>query len=199
MNIKKELVKALKGLVGVYFGKVYSNDELKISERVIGGKVEAVNPDGSLAPVEDGDYAMEDGFAFTVKGGMIESIEGQEPVEQSEVTDDTPTSGTTEVEQAEVVEPVEAEPEVDNTDERLTALEEAVAEIKSMLESMNSEKMESAKAIEQFNSTVQELNNNIQTLAKVPVEFSKTNKTPVVEESKQHSMECLASLFAKNK
>ena len=194
MNIKKELISTFKNLLGVYFGKVYSDSELKISDKSVGGKVEQINSDGSLTPVEDGDFVMQDGFSFTVKGGVIESIVGQEKVVEQAVEDDTKPEVETPAEEATETPEQEAEDET-KVDERLTAVEQAVAEIKAMLDSMKMEKMESAKAIETFTATVKELNTNIQTLAKVPVEFSKTNKTASVEESKEEKLFAVARMF----
>lgn len=194
MNIKKELVATFKNLLGVYFGKVYSDSELKISDKSVGGKVEQINSDGTLTPVEDGDYVMQDGFSFTVKGGVIDSIVGQEkPVEQA-VENDTSKEVETPEEEATETPEQEAEDET-KVDERLTALEQTVEEIKTMLDSMKMEKMESIKSIESFSSIVKELNENIQTLAKVPVEFSKVNKTVNVEESKEEKLFQMASMI----
>lgn len=210
MNIKKELIKTIQNLMGVYFGKVYSANELHISDKSVGGKVEAIQADGSLTPVEDGEYVMDNGFAFVVKDGMIESIiteDANEPAsaetpseDKAEVkAADAPVSGdTTDVpveSPAEEAAPEDVSNDVLELEARVTALEEKLTECLSMMESMNMQKAESLAAIEAFNKEVTQLNSNIQTLAKVPVEFSKTNKANVVEESKEEKMMDIARLL----
>lgn len=209
MSIKKELIKALKSLTAIYFGKVYTPDELKVSAKEIGGKVEMIQADGTLAPAPDGEYAMEDGTSFTVKDGVIETLVGQ----------DAPANDMAEVPaevDAAIVDAPEATPESPAEDTspedavdmeaRISALEGSIAELAKKLDecmanmgNMESQKLESAKEIEAFNKTVQELNTNIQTLAKVPVEFSKTNKKVVVEETKQDQLFELAKLIGRVK
>lgn len=196
MDIKKEFIKSFKTLLGLYFEKVYTDSEVKISDKSIGSKVEMIGADGSLSDAPDGDYVMDNGFSFTVKNGMIESIVGEEPVEAKEdKPEDTPTSGSTEEVKAEEVvveeEPVEEEPTEEAPDEmdmRVKALEDKVAELVDMIAGMAEQKMEADKTIEAFTAEVKSLNNNIQTLAKVPVEFSKTNTKKVVEESKEEQL-----------
>lgn len=95
MNIKNELVKSLKNLVSAYFGQVYTDSQIKVSDKVVGGSVEMIAADGTLSPAPDGDYAMESGFSFTVKDGKIVSIVGQEDVVE-DMTAPTPTPVVTE-------------------------------------------------------------------------------------------------------
>lgn len=195
MDIKKEFIKSFKTLLGLYFEKVYTDSEVKISDKSIGSKVEMIGADGSLSDAPDGDYVMDNGFSFTVKGGMIESIVGEEaPVEAATDSTDA-TSGdtaTTEVETpAEDAAPEEEPTEEEAPDEmdmRVKALEDKVAELVDMIAGMAEQKMEADKTIEAFTAEVKSLNNNIQTLAKVPVEFSKTNTKKVVEESKEEQL-----------
>jgi outer membrane murein-binding lipoprotein Lpp len=204
MNIKKELVNTLKNLVGLYFGKVYSDSELKISNKDVGGKVEFILPDGELAPATDGEYTMDNGFSFTVKDGVIDSIMGEAPAEQA--------METTEVEAAveapiapEVEDPAEeAAPAEDVAQEdpamvelssRVDGLEAKLNELLSKMEGMAKQGEASLAAIETFNAEVRQLNSNIQTLAKVPVEFTKTNKTQVVEESKEEKLSDIARII----
>ncbi len=209
MNIKKEIVRTLQSLVGIYFGKTYSKDELNISDKSVGGKVEIVTADGTLAPAEDGDYAMEDGFAFTVKDGMIESIVGQDAPaeEEAPAEEDKPVEEAAEipaeapVEEA-PAEEVEAPAEEVAEDTAVADLQTAVADLTAKvdacmkaLESMNMEKQNNTEAIEKFTKEVAELNNNIQTLAKVPVNFSKTNTSKFVEESKEEKLLSIAQMI----
>lgn len=207
MSIKKQLIQTLQNLVGVYFGKVYSDSELKVSAKEVGGKVEKVAADGSLEPAEDGDYVMTDGFSFTVKDGQIVSIVGQEeqPVEEvaaeetpaedlSEVQVEVPAEESSDETPAEDL--PESNPEMDAMKQQVAKMEERLSAIEEMLNQMMMQKESDNQAIEQFNKTVAELNDNIKTLAKVPVEFSKTNKTPKAEEVKQDKMIELANIFS---
>ena len=72
-QLKKELLKALKTLK-LEGDKVYDPSELNISARELGGKVELIQGDDTLATAPDGDYTLSDGFKFTVKDGLIASI-----------------------------------------------------------------------------------------------------------------------------
>lgn len=209
MNIKKELIALAKNIF-TSFQKVYSENELKISSKEVGGKVEFILPDGELAPVEDGEYEMVDGFAFTVKDGMIESIKGQEQPEVQ--TTDEMVSVETSTEMVEVeIEPSEETPieePVKEEDSRLIELESKVMELeiklgelmdmmKGQSESQASEMVKQTEAIQNFNKVVKELNEKITVLAKVPVEFSKTNTTQSAVESKAEKLGVLAGLMKK--
>lgn len=196
MNLKKQMFETFQKLKTFFDSneefadKVYTADEIKISDKVVGGKVEMVQPDGSLAPAADGDYKMEDGFSFTVKDGAIASIEGEQPIEQ---TEETP------VEAAEDV-PTEEQPTEDTTvadlTARIDALEKQFADVVAMMQGVQASKEEEMKQVEQFNSIVTELNDNIKTLAKIPVKFSETNKTPSYQESRQEKLADVAKIIA---
>lgn len=197
MNIKKEMIKTFKNLLGVYFGKVYTSGELKISDKVVGGKVEMIQADGSLAPAEDGDYVMDNGFSFTVKDGMIESIVGEEaPAEVAPVEEAVADAPAVDA-------PVEETPAEENTEDttvadltaRVDAMEKQVADLVAKIDGMNAQKLESDKTIEAFTAEVKSLNDNIQLLAKVPVQFSKTNKSNVVEETKEEQLFSIAKMI----
>lgn len=53
--------------------KVLSDNEVKISEKAVGGKVELVDAEGNLVAIEDGTYEV-DGFRFVVTDGTITEI-----------------------------------------------------------------------------------------------------------------------------
>jgi hypothetical protein len=207
MSLKKELIKTFQNLLGVYFGKVYSDSELKVSSMEVGSKVESINADGTLSDVEDGDYVMENGTAFTTKDSMIVSIEGQEPVAPVEaevevtvedesiepiVEDEVPASGTTEVE---VIEPVEEEDMEDEMEARVKTLEDTIASLVEKVAAMEAKEAETLSAITKFNSEVETLNSNIKTLAKVPVQFTKTNNKNIVNDNKEEKMLDLARIL----
>jgi len=230
MSIKKELIATFKNLMGVFLdvNKVFSPSDLQISNKAIGGKVEQINQDGSLSPLEDGTYSMDDGFTFTVADGLITDIEDQSPQSEdyddtyddtyakkpkvsgdtgnvatvpanqdpvpSTFTGDTSTSGTTADDtMVDSTEDTDSDADSDSDSDaavaaltnRVTVLEQQLATLTAMLTTANNEKMAAQKAVEQFNKIVTELNDNIKTLAKIPVESSKTNKTIQVEASKE--------------
>jgi predicted peroxiredoxin len=203
MNLKKELVKVYNNILTAYFAKVYSAAEIKISDKSVGGKVEMINADGTLAPIPDGDYIMDDGFSFSVKDGLITAIIGQEeqPVEAGE---DYKESGDTKMEEVTVeVEPVgeeETEPsDMEEMKKQIAELYKMFEELYSMLDGIKLQNAENLKAIGQFNSEVKTLNDNIQTLAKVPVEFSKVNKSVQTEETKEERLMEVAKLLSRIK
>ena len=201
MSLKNELVKTFQNLLGIYFGKVYSNSEIKVSSMEVGGKVELINPDGSLTDAPDGDYVMEDGSAFTVKDGMISSIVGQDQSVQVVNQEEVSTEELSVTDQAPVEEPVQPveDSKVSELEIKVSELEQKVNDLISSMESMQSEKMESEKVINQFNEQVSLLNKNITELAKVPVEFSKTNKSVTVEESREDKLSVLATIIGNAK
>ena len=200
MNIKQELVKSLKNLVSAYFGTVYTDSQIKVSDKVVGGIVEMIAPDGTLTPAPDGDYAMEDGFSFTVKDGVIVSIMGEEAVVE-DMTAPTPTPVVTEtptnMEDVAPVEPTPMEKQVAYMEEKLRSLEEKIAAIEEAIKGMTSASMESEKTISTFNKIVDELNTNIKTLANIPVQFSKVDSSVKNNEEKQEKLNNLVNILNK--
>lgn len=55
------------------------SSNFKIDSREVGAKVEVVDSNNQLVSAPDGSYEFEDGFKFTVKSGVIESIDGEVP------------------------------------------------------------------------------------------------------------------------
>jgi uncharacterized protein YlxW (UPF0749 family) len=210
MNIKNELVKTLRNLVSAYFGKVYTASELKVSDKVVGGVVEMIAADGTLSTAPDGEYIMEDGFHFMVKGGVIETILDKDgnpivEVEEEELSDYTPSeqpimTGETVSTEMDIVEDVTSiESSLFELYNRVMEMEGKVTELQNQLAEMTTQKMESEKAIETFNKVVNELNNNIKTLASVPVQFSKTDNSAKENEEKQNRLNELVSILNLNK
>jgi uncharacterized coiled-coil protein SlyX len=200
MSLKIELAKTFKNLLSQYFGQVYTEAQIKVSDKVVGGVVEMISTDGTLSPAADGDYVMEDGFTFTVKDGKIISIVGEEPVVE-DMTAPTPTPVVTET-PTELVEDVPVEPtpmekQVAYMEEKLRSLEEKIAMIEETLKGMTSASMESEKTIATFNKVVEELNKNIKTLASVPVEFSKVDSSVKNNEDKQEKLNNLVTILNK--
>jgi len=200
MNIKQELVKSLKNLVSAYFGTVYTDSQIKVSDKVVGGVVEMIAPDGTLTPAPDGDYAMETGFSFTVKDGVIVAIMGEEAVVE-DMTAPTPTPVVTEtptdMEDVAPVEPTPMEKQVAYMEEKLRSLEEKIAAIEEAINGMTSASMESEKTISTFNKIVDELNTNIKTLANIPVQFSKVDTSVKNGEEKQEKLNNLVNILNK--
>jgi phage-related protein len=214
MNIKKELVSTFRNLLSAYFGKVYSDSEVKISDRIVGGVVEIIAPDGTLSPAIDGEYLMEDGFTFTVKDGKIESIIGSDgqpiveiqPEEMTDYTEPSITGETTET-KMDITEDVvniesslfEIYNRVMEQENKIKMLEEKMMSIEEAHKNMTSSNLESQKAVETFNKVVTELNNNIKTLASVPVQFSKTDLSTKAADDRQEKMNDLVAILNSNK
>lgn len=214
MNIKQEIINGLKNLLG-HFSKTYTEGELQISSKEVGGKVEQVQPDGSLAPVEDGDYPMEDGMTYVVKDGLITEIKSPEQPEDTEVVsvEDSKDKPEEDKEEEKMEDVPAEEPVQPEEDSKVTELEGKVAELEAKVEEMakamesmiaemlgkevESLKSETLSAIQQFTKTVEEMNSNIKTLAKTPVEFSKTNDKPSIQDSKHEKMMKLYNILKK--
>lgn len=194
-ELKKEWNKTAKylGLKFAEDAKVFTNDELKISDRVIGAKVELINEDGTLAPAPDADYEMEDGFKFTVKDSLIESIEGEEKAEEKPVEEPAE-----EVKMEEEV-PVEV---IEEDDKVMEMLKEVIAKVDTLSQDVealkNNNKVE--EVAEQFSKDLGEVKQVIIQLSKLPAQESKTSKSnPVAiqREKNQNQMSALAKAFAK--
>lgn len=214
MDIKKEIINTLQNLLGVYLGKIYSDTELKISSKEVGGKVEKINADGTLSPVEDGEYVMAD-IAFNVKDGVIESIVGEdiptEVVAEEVPTEDIPTTGSTVSDTVEVVaedvpvedvpaEDIQVEDEEDTRvaelETKVSAMEKMLEEIMTALQLAKEEKLEPTKVVEVFSTEMKQLNKAIETIIKTPVEFSKIDKSFNAENEKQDRMLALTSMIS---
>lgn len=78
-EIKKELSKFLKGLK--FESEALQAEQVKISDRVVGAKVELIDGEGNLTPIPDGEYKVDE-FEFTVKDGVISEIKGEAKPEE---------------------------------------------------------------------------------------------------------------------
>jgi len=218
-NNKHEVINGLKKLLGNligYFSKTYTEGELQISSKEVGGKVEMIQADGSLAPAPDGEYPMEDGNTYVVAAGIITEIKPAEAPADAQ-PQDQPVKAESEEDLSAPAEDAPAEAPVDqpadqpSPDAKVAELESKVAELEakveemaSAMESMISEMMakevesvksETLSAIQQFNKVVEEMNNNIKTLAKTPVQFSQTNSKPSVQDEKHEKMKNLLNIL----
>ena len=177
MNLRKELIALAQNILGA-FKKVYTESDMKVSEKVIGGKVEFILPDGELAPVE-----------------AAVTVEDEIPTEEVE----TPAEDATPTE--EVPEEPKEDPRIPEMEAKITELESKLSEVFDILKGQSmaqaTEMEAQTQAIEAFSATVKELNEKISILAKVPVQFSKTNNTQSAEESKADKLSVLAGIIGK--
>jgi len=219
-KIKVEILKSLKSIIGHYASeKVWSSDEIKISEQAVGGKVEIVNPDGSLTDAPDGDYVMDNGFSFTVKDSMISVIEGEAPEQGASgqpanegdkskggVVEENP-GGLTQAATDNVDTPAKEEtpeeektetPDFEALEERVITLEQTVADMQAVIEGLKTAPVAATKEdVDSFSKEVSDLHATIKQLAKVPVEFSKTTQNNTVKESKEDKLLQLARIMGK--
>lgn len=215
MNIKQQIITGLNNLLSV-FAKTYSDGQVKVSQKEVGGKVEMIEADGTLSPAPDGDYQMEDGSTLVVVGGVITEIKSEE--KPAEIETETKSEDKEEEMVEEVIEeevPVEEviEEEAPVEESKVAELESKVAELEAkvdemakamelMISEMMSKEVEKVKeetsmAIQEFNKQMLEINQNIKTLAKVPVQFSKTDNRPSVQDDKQEKMIALVNILNK--
>ena len=202
MNEKlKRFFKKLNVLFDSADGKVWSESEIKISQQEVGGKVELINADGTLSPAADGEYEMEDGFKFTVKDGQITAIDGQEAPAESETKEkDAPVEAA---EETKTDAPAEETPADDKPNEVadlkafVETLAGTVADLAAQVESLkgSTEVAATKQDVAEFNKEVTELHETIKKLAKVPVEFSKTNMNNRVRDDYDEKVKNLQSMF----
>jgi hypothetical protein len=193
---KKEVAEAIKNLTAALAEEVsakeYAETEVKISEKAVGGKVELIDGDGNLAPVPDGDMKVSgDDNVYTVKDGQISAINGEVPSE--EAPKEEPPVEAAEDAPAEEAPADETKPneEIDALKADVEALKAAIAEMQNMIASFASK-----DEVASFNSQLENLNQTLKAVAKMPVEFSKTNNNTVVKESDKQSQKKLKELFS---
>lgn len=190
-EIKKELVKFLSILKSENFDVTeLAEDAVKISERKVGGKVELIGTDGTLSNAPDGDYKIGD-FSFTVKAGLIDSIEGEnKPAEEDKPAEeklaDEPVTENTPVED-------------NSVKDAIAALQEETASIKQDIESIKAMLAEFAgkSDVEDFKSEVVKLNKTIEKLARIPSEFSKTSNSNIVKDKQEDKINQFLKIFNK--
>jgi len=188
-NLITEIQKTISMLSGFS-----SESELKVSDMVIGGKVEKVNSDGSLAPVEDGEYTIEKDL-LVVKDGLIVSINGEtemkpkdEAPKEEEKLEDVPVEDPApENDWKTEVEALKAETE---------SLKVTIEEIKKV---MAENTVEEQKMSADFTAEIAKLNETLKVVATTPAEFSKTSTNNVVKDSKEDKMKEYARILNSNK
>lgn len=212
-NIKTEILSTLKKLIGFYEEqpaveapvveevvetpqeesfKVFSASEIKISQMEVGGKVELIDANGELQPAPDDEYELETGEKFTVKDTLISAIEGREETKEEEPKEEEPVMEEMAKEEAPAEEPVveiNFQTQIEELKEELETLKTLFAEMKDQCATKDD--------LGGFTQQVEQLNTNIMTLAKVPVEFSKTSTNLQVKESKEERLIALARILGK--
>lgn len=134
-SIKREFLKALQLFqeVDKTTPKIYNDGDIKLSDKVVGGKVELVDANGELMTAPDADYKMEDGTEFTVVDGLITKISGIED-KKEDATDATDSSTKMEdvtedvTDEDMAVDTVDASSDTDSTDDATDAPVETVDE-----------------------------------------------------------------------
>jgi len=191
-QIKEELAKTLSYLTGTqkFEGetKIYQPEEINISERAIGGKVEMVNTDGTLSAMPDGAIELSDGFKCTIKDGLITAIEGEEAIaEQSEeMADEAPAE-----------EPKSDSSAIDEMKKITDELREEINVMKAALDELKASMSDTANKDEvaNFNKQFSDLNETIKKVVSAPAEFSKTTKSNVAKDKNEQGKIELARIF----
>lgn len=174
-KIKAELMKTLNLM------NSDAEKELKVSEMTVGSKVEVINADGTLEVAPDGEYTIGEDM-IVVKDGLIESINGDkgEPKEEME-------------EEAPVDENAAMKAELDAMKEAVELLKEEIEKLKASVDETSTSEEMMAK---EFSTQLNTLNETIKVLIDTPAEFSKTNESVKVKDSKDEKMMAAAKLFA---
>ena len=162
--------------------KTYSPNEISLSDRVVGSKVELINPDGSLTVAPDGDYQVDD-FEFTVKDGLISAIEGQkEPVDEQMAETPAP----------------QPNPYIEALKAEIATIKEQVTQLVNAMSGLN-DTAATKDDVKKFQSVVETLNSNMMKLAKLPAEPSKTNNTFEVKNENNSKLEEFAKMLNSKK
>lgn len=203
-KIKNELSKVLMNLSenkptesNNELGKVWSSNDLDVSSREVGGKVEVVNVEGQKEAAPDGDYKMEDGFEFTVKDGLIVSIVGEQPMEEEMAPIAEVEQPEVEVEQPEIEMP--ESPEMEGVKSAIAGLDERVKAIEDALQVIteNMGNKASKEDADNFSKQLSELNETLKKIAKIPTQMSKVNNADVVKNDYEKRLADLSTLFRK--
>ena len=163
-----------------------SGNIIRIEKYEVGGKAELISTDGTLIPLTDGEYTLEDGRSFTVTGGVISGI--SQDVKTPETPEGTVqpianSEGTNTVDSVKPEDkPADVAPEGDMPEGDMPAMEARVAAIEatlaevcsnmetmmSYLETMASSTKEFKEVKKQLEKEKEELNKTISDLEKQP-------------------------------
>lgn len=165
--------------------KTDKGDEINLGSREVGGTVTK----GEGENVANGEYTLEDGFKFTVKDGLIDSIQSE--IEVKEVP----------VEEELADEKVPADVPVDDKQKEIDTLKEKIAELEAKLTELSVDfKSDKYVTKEDFNSlqaVFTSLNDNVKLLAKIPMEYSKVSQTFKEKSQKEINQEKLREAWRK--
>lgn len=176
---------------------VLNDADVKVSDRVIGGKVERINSAGELEPVEDGTYQIGEDFLFETVDSVITYIDGQEAKEEEKV--EMSEEGDA---------PKEEATDENVPDENMEALqkeiENMVAQVAELKEKVQSEieeiKVEFSKELKELSDFRLKFSKVFEQFSKTPVDTPKTtNEKEVVEKNKEQKIKDLGAAFAKLK
>lgn len=200
--MNKGLIKELGKTLGLLANKitekfdeqpqVYSVDEVNIPSREVGGKAELVGKDGELSPIPDGPAELSDGFKFTVKDGLITSIEGEVTQTDNVEAETTPTDNST---------PDTSIEEIKNKVAELDATTQSIkSDIQSLIETVKQmqEANQSFSKSDEFSAVktaIDKLSEAVLTIEKTPAEFSKTNTSNDVKVEKEEKLFTLARVM----
>lgn len=153
-----------------------ASSDFKIENREVGAKVEVVDADGNLVAAPDGSYEFEDGFKFTVKDGVIESIEGQEAgkKEWEKMAEDWQVQS-------------------DAMKVEIDSLKKEIEDIKKMMGGMPTEEAMS----QEFESIKKEFKMIFEKFSQVPAEPSKVAKNQVAKEEEYRKFQEFISTLRK--
>lgn len=166
-----------------------SVEEVSISDRSIGGKVERVGSDGALSPLEDGNYVLSDGFAFALKDGLIISIVGVEaPAAEDpslELAADPPAA-----------EGPDLAAEVAAMRTEMDEMRKLIEELMSAINTMTGDVVEASKETALYKTQVVELHKALVLLADLPAEPPIEQPPVAMDKAKQDKISFIQALNA---
>lgn len=202
---KSSLAVALENIANYIFGAdasqptPLSKEQIRVQSITTNEPIQAVNPDGTLSDLADGQYQVED-KVFEVQGGIIIKVEGEEAPIEAPASGDTqdapaeqmaevPASGDTQdapAVEAPTEEPVEEpseepieEPEDESAmkivelEEKVVMLEERISQLEEMIAGVGQAE---AEMKEKLSQSINELGDVINKFSKQPVQGSVTKK-----------------------
>lgn len=196
-SIKDELKKTLGLLTDENFAADQTND-VKVSDMVVGGKVEAISASGALAPAPNGTYQI-DKDEIVVKDGLIVSINGDKGANSNadeNLADVTPADEAAET-------PADDAKEENDNAKAMAAMQTEIDSLKADVESLKSAIADDASSEQNmsadFTAQFTALNETLKTLMGTPAEFSRTTDNNIVKDSKDEKMFEFAKAFAEIK
>jgi hypothetical protein len=188
-NIKEllSLTNKLNQSLAFELVKTSDGEDINISSREIGADVTKGEDD----TVADGEYTLEDGFAFTVKDSKIDSIITDIETKEVIVPEELAAEDT----------PIEDAPEADDKSKEIEELKEQIKELQGQLEALKGEFSSVPKyvTVEELNSlkdVFHTLNENVKILAKLPLEQSKVSTSFKANAKKEEDMTRLRSALS---